>query len=296
MQSSNANNERGAPRLSRYNDTLAEILTAVRAIPATQAGAVEQDEVSIVEPPPPPRERLTMGLITPGNRRRAASENGGTVGATELDMVTTVDPWIDNNRPYLNKARRVMRVGAGHGRKAMNKASQIARSAADTAAAIYENWFNRSTRRRATRRARKLRRTAVEEKEVLEEKENLWEIGVDEHPDIPADTNPEGVGEQPARAAPKFKRGERAHECAAGLILKFGRMPWNSANEVVVRRFLERDVLVADYSVRKTHRVRLVDRATTLYFAHTAGDIAASLALNNKKNKKRYATAQLTMA
>jgi len=132
------------------------------------------------------------------------------------------------------------------------------------------------------------------EKEVLEEQEDLWEAGVDEHADPPADV--EDISEEHARAAPRFKRGERAHECAASLVLKFGRMPWNPANEVVVRRFLERDALVTDYSVRKTHRVRLVDRAATLYFVHTAADISASLALNNKKNEKRYATAKLTMA
>lgn len=191
---------------------------------------------------------------------------------------------------------------------------------------VYEWWFNLSTRRRASRRARK------DYKEVIKTaSHNLWDDTVDDYGDQGLDGQPtippppplempgfetndnwdhlwpnsglsvmsdeasSGTSSGPTCPKPVFSRGGRAKELAYAVELHFGKLPYDKANYETARRFASRHDLVSKSSVRYAHRAALVKRAMQLYFVATENDLVDHFILDNAKNAKRTKQLGLSM-
>jgi hypothetical protein len=211
---------------------------------------------------------------------------------------------------YVKKAGKAVRSGA-------NKTSRIISKYNP-----YEWWFNLSTRRRATRRAKREYTTIVRTKKRVIWDDTVDDYGTDGHdgtPTIPPIPDPplqdplgwdpynleideedwnrepgDFIFDDPKPLEPKYKRGGRAQDLAYAIELQFGKLPYDKANHEVARRFASRHDLVENCSVRYAHRAALVKRALHLYFVTVEADLIDHFVMDNPKNDKR--TKQLRMA
>lgn len=234
---------------------------------------------------------------------------------TNVETDSTLDREVNENkskpwRTYMRRGGSTLKRGTKKTVRAISKLN------------LYEWWFNLSTRRRATRRAKQEYKTIVKN-----ERRVVWDDTIDDYgtdgqdglptiPPVPEPPDPDPLGWDPygldvidnldwnlppepmnlggpEPIKPKYRRGGRARDLAYAIELHFGKLPYDKANHEVARRFASRHKLVETSSVRYSHRAALVKRALHLYFVTLEDDLVDHFVVDNHRNDKR--TKQLRM-